>query len=506
MNRTFVSYVGENRETVMRLVEALRASGVEVWLDRDSLAPGVRWKAAVRDAIAGGEFFLACFSAAYQAHHRSYMNEELVLAVEELRQRPTTRAWFIPVLLDPCEVPDRDIGGGENLWSLQWVDLSADWDAGIDRILSVLDPASAGLRAAQRALASGSARERIRAAGRLAAMGPRARSAVPALGALLDDPNETVRASAAEALGRIGHPADDTIARLLHVLRHGDYYDSWHAAQALARLGRRAVPALLEAADYQGPGVSVHAGDHAQTALAAVRDPEAVPDLMAEARAGNGFAIEALGEIGLPAAAPAVPLLVELLQDEDSIRHWHAIEALGRLGDASVVPALAAKLNDGDAWTRAYAVTALGRIGGPDARPLVDPAVADPDARVRGAAVRAVDWPGFSGDALTVLARLLHDVDVVVRMHAAIALGRLGDLRAVPFLVEALDDDQNVVREAVSALGSLRAEAAVPALVPLLDHERHWIVRKCAREALVAIGTPEALRAARAPRPDAGRP
>ncbi len=51
------------------------------------------------------------------------MNEELTVAIEELRLRPTDRAWFIPVLLDDCEVPDRSIGAGETLRTLQWIKL-----------------------------------------------------------------------------------------------------------------------------------------------------------------------------------------------------------------------------------------------------------------------------------------------------------------------------------------------------------------------------------------------
>jgi hypothetical protein len=33
------------------------------------------------------------------------MNEELALVIEEVRQRPTDQAWFIPVGLDDCQVP-----------------------------------------------------------------------------------------------------------------------------------------------------------------------------------------------------------------------------------------------------------------------------------------------------------------------------------------------------------------------------------------------------------------
>jgi len=441
MNRTFISYVGENRALVARLAEVLRAFDVEVWLDRDRLSPGTRWQTAIREAIADGNFFIACFSREYQERSRSYMNEELVLAIDELRRRSTTRAWFIPVLVNECEVPDRDIGAGETLRSLQWVNLYEDWDDVVGRILTVVAPASAKLHATQRQLDSESARERIRAADELAAMGSLARPAVPALTALLSDPNETVRAAAAAALGSIGAALDETIAELLRVMRRGDFYDSKHAARALAKLGHRALPALREAATYPGYGVAFSA----KQALADVRDPAAVPHLLQEARKGSMAAVEGLGRIGRPAAA-AVPLLVDLLQDPNTANQWSAIEALGKIGDESAVSGLAAKLSSPNGRTRSETVEALGRISDPSTESLILPMLSDPDEGVRSAAVQALDWSLFPGDALATLAELLHDTDLVVRMHAAEALGNLADVRAVPLLVDALKDEPNVAR------------------------------------------------------------
>jgi hypothetical protein len=138
MSGVFISYVRENRNDVQRLADALRAHGVTVWLDRTHLKPGDRWKDAIRGAISQGDFFIACFSDEYNGRSKTYMNEELTLAVDELRQRPTDRAWFIPVLLSDCKVPDRSIGAGETLRSIQWVALYDDWDEGIRRILAVI--------------------------------------------------------------------------------------------------------------------------------------------------------------------------------------------------------------------------------------------------------------------------------------------------------------------------------------------------------------------------------
>ena len=122
----------------MRLREDLRRHGVEVWIDREQIRPGHRWKASIRSAISEGAFFCALFTEEYSARSRSYMNEELTLAIEALRLRPIDRAWFIPLVLTPGALPDRSIGGGETLRDLQWIDLSEDWEAGVNALVSAI--------------------------------------------------------------------------------------------------------------------------------------------------------------------------------------------------------------------------------------------------------------------------------------------------------------------------------------------------------------------------------
>lgn len=136
----FVSYVHEDESQVLRLCDRLRREGVDLWLDRDDISPGQRWRSAIRNAIREGAFFLACFSIDYVTRRRSYANEELTLAIDEIRQRPTNVTWFIPVMLVECPMLDRSIGGGETLQDLQWVPLHKDWESGLRAILSIVRP------------------------------------------------------------------------------------------------------------------------------------------------------------------------------------------------------------------------------------------------------------------------------------------------------------------------------------------------------------------------------
>lgn len=140
MSHVFISYVRENEKIVQRLCDELTSHWIKVWLDRNDIAPGIRWKQAIQRAIKQGAFFIACFSKEYSGRDKTYMNEELILAIEELRQRPTDQTWFIPVKISQCEIPDRDIGAGETLGSIQWIKLYEDWESGIKDLLNVVKP------------------------------------------------------------------------------------------------------------------------------------------------------------------------------------------------------------------------------------------------------------------------------------------------------------------------------------------------------------------------------
>jgi hypothetical protein len=139
-SRVFISYVRDDSTVIDRLTADLRKARLRPWVDRNDLAGGQRWKAAIRKAIQEGSGAVVCFSSHYSARQKTYMNEELTLMIDELRQRPIDKSWFIPVRLDDCTIPDRSIGGGETLHDLQRIDLFPDWDEGVRRIVAALRP------------------------------------------------------------------------------------------------------------------------------------------------------------------------------------------------------------------------------------------------------------------------------------------------------------------------------------------------------------------------------
>ena len=138
LQHAFISYCYADKAAVDRLYNCFTARGINVWLDRNDLQPGMRWKDAIQQAIHQGAYFIACFSQESNAREQTYMHEELSLAVEKLRERPFDKVWFIPVKLNACEIPDIDIGGGTTLRDLQYVNLYENWETGIQRIVDVM--------------------------------------------------------------------------------------------------------------------------------------------------------------------------------------------------------------------------------------------------------------------------------------------------------------------------------------------------------------------------------
>lgn len=136
----FLSYVREDSETVDRIQEILEAAGVRVWRDTEDLWPGQDWRLRIRQAIQQNALvFIACFSEDSARRTASYQNEELYLAVEQLRLRRPDQDWLIPVRLDEVPLPAFEIAPGRGLDSLQYVDLFGDrWDAGTARLVTAV--------------------------------------------------------------------------------------------------------------------------------------------------------------------------------------------------------------------------------------------------------------------------------------------------------------------------------------------------------------------------------
>ena len=78
----FLSYASQDAAAVQRIVEALRAAGVEVWFDQNELVGGDAWDAKIRGQIAACALFVPVISAATQARREGYFRIEWKLAAQ----------------------------------------------------------------------------------------------------------------------------------------------------------------------------------------------------------------------------------------------------------------------------------------------------------------------------------------------------------------------------------------------------------------------------------------
>ena len=118
----FLSYAREDAEFVLSLAKDLRTAGAGVWIDQLDIAPGQRWDRAVEDALAKCLELVVVLSPA--SVESTNVMDEVSLALEDGKT-------VVPVIHRQCKVPFR-------LRRLQYVDLSLNYSAGLDRLLETL--------------------------------------------------------------------------------------------------------------------------------------------------------------------------------------------------------------------------------------------------------------------------------------------------------------------------------------------------------------------------------
>ncbi|PIQ84201.1 MAG: hypothetical protein COV75_03470 [Candidatus Omnitrophica bacterium CG11_big_fil_rev_8_21_14_0_20_63_9] len=196
------------------------------------------------------------------------------------------------------------------------------------------------------------------------------------------------RIAAAGALYKLKREPETEDERIFYLLAKSDL-------QELAKIGRSAVPLLIEILKNSPCSVAVEAlgeiGDKravevliaelrsssinvfrdyniaAAKALGKIGDKRAIPALIEASKDGNGAlrrsAVESLGKIG---DQQAVPMLIEALEDHSEDIRRSAVDALVRIKEPAV-PALITVLREGDEVPRSLAAEALEKIGGPRA-------------------------------------------------------------------------------------------------------------------------------------------
>jgi HEAT repeat protein len=275
----------------------------------------------------------------------------------------------------------------------------------------------------------------------------------------------------------------DAIKPLILALNTPNEYVRRNAYQALTKIGASAVEMLIDS-------LKGSVRWYAILALGEIGDPRAVEPLIACLRDASPFvrqvAANALGKIK---DSRAVEPLVDALSDPDETVRKNAVQALVEIGSFPAIEQFITMLGDPSEEVRMLAVRALVEIGAPAVEMLIDSL----KGNVRWYAILAL---GEIGDprAVEPLIACLRDTSPFVRQVAANALGKIKDSRAVEPLVDALRDPDGTVRKnAAEALGKSSCLQAVDPLINAL-RDRNEAVKESAAEALGQLGDTRAVK------------
>src|ERR1044072_5354494 len=122
--KIFLAHAREDARWVRRLYDLLQIIGANPWMASSDILPGSEWETIIRKEIKAASFVIACLSQ-NSISKRGYVQREFRLALDNCQEVPSAFPFLIPIRLDPCEVPDLQVGT-LNLKELQWVDAFAD--------------------------------------------------------------------------------------------------------------------------------------------------------------------------------------------------------------------------------------------------------------------------------------------------------------------------------------------------------------------------------------------
>ncbi|MFX0206135.1 MAG: HEAT repeat domain-containing protein [Candidatus Hodarchaeota archaeon] len=457
----FVSYVRENEKEVNRFTDALMEHGVNVWSDRNKIKPGSIWKDAIRQAIREGDYFIACFSKEYSSKAKSFMNEELSIALEELKSYPTERGWFIPVILSECDIPVRSIGGGETTVDIQYVALYENWERGINSILSVINPIPTEIQTLVHALDSRSYKVKMEAINALRAID--GYDVKPFLRKALYDNNINVRNSAAIALGKIKDSMAVPILVEIGSYINSEYHEE--AIETLMALGEKAIqPELLKLFAMDDPSIN-----QTISSILTKLSQEEFVEFLIVALSNKDPTIRQFAALLLKNCRElkAIEALNKALYDDNVNVQLNAIYSLGETGTNNAVLCLCEVLGEHSRQSIQIKSAAVKALGGNQTFMAVmglHAALRHCEKNVRLAALDSLGEIG-NENALTIMEVGLQDKDVIVRRHAVQILRKAFGSAAIQLLIKAIEDkDEEVQYNAVVSLGRIDNEAAVSAL------------------------------------------
>jgi TolB-like protein len=117
----FLSYASQDAEAAKRVSEALRAAGIEVWLDQSELVGGDAWDQSIRRQIKECALFIPILSETTQSRREAYFRLEWKLADERTHLMAKGTPFLLPVTIDGTS--DHGALVPESFLTVQWTRL-----------------------------------------------------------------------------------------------------------------------------------------------------------------------------------------------------------------------------------------------------------------------------------------------------------------------------------------------------------------------------------------------
>ena len=104
--KIFISYANEDFMRIEPIYEKLKAEGYKPWMDKKDLLPGEDWKVEIDKQINNSDYFIL-FLSKKSVTKRGYLQKEIKVALDKKDEFLPSDIYFIPVLLEKCELPER---------------------------------------------------------------------------------------------------------------------------------------------------------------------------------------------------------------------------------------------------------------------------------------------------------------------------------------------------------------------------------------------------------------
>jgi TolB-like protein len=136
----FLSYASQDVGPAQKICEALRAAGIEVFLDQSELRGGDVWDQKIRREIHGCALFIPVISVNTASRHEGYFRLEWDLADQRTHMMARNRVFIVPVCLDTTPEAGADVP--ESFRRVQWTRLPGGETppAFVERIKRLLSP------------------------------------------------------------------------------------------------------------------------------------------------------------------------------------------------------------------------------------------------------------------------------------------------------------------------------------------------------------------------------